>query len=153
MSEDKGFTMIEILVAIAIMAIIFALGLFMSMEMYRGYSRRSERDTLASVLERARSRAMANVHQHMWGACLDGSNYVIFSGQNYANRIDSETVPVNSGTTIDASGAPAFLCSGGGIVFAQLTGDTIPATAQTITMTQGAITSTISTNVEGRIDW
>lgn len=143
--------MIEILLAIGIMTTIFAVGLLMSMDTYRGYSRRSERDTLVAVLERARSRAMANVNQHSWGVCFDGTNYIIFSGPNYEGAITTETIPGNPSVTVaDTSEAPRLPCGNGGIVFAQLTGDTSEVT---ITVTQGQVVSNISTNIEGLIDW
>lgn len=150
MRAQKGFTMIEILVAIGILAIIFAIGLLMNMDLYRGYSRRSERDTLVSVLERARSRAMANVNQHAWGACFDRANhnYIIFNGASYSG-IPSDTLSGNPSVAITPA-TTKLECGNGGIVFDQLTGDT---SAVAITMTQGAITSNISTNAEGLIIW
>ncbi|MEK7133548.1 MAG: prepilin-type N-terminal cleavage/methylation domain-containing protein [Patescibacteria group bacterium] len=154
--HHQGLTLIEIMVVIAILTILFAVGLLMSMDAFRGYSRRSERDTLVSVFQRARSSAIANVNQHQWGACLDTSvptspDYVIFSGPSYGSAITKLAIPANSGVTItDTSSTKRFNCSLGGIVFNQLTGDT---SDNTITVNQGAITSTISTNVEGRIDW
>ena len=69
LKSDKGFTFIEILVVIAILGTLFAIGLLMSMEAYRGYSRRSDRDILVSALERARSSALANTNQQEWGVC------------------------------------------------------------------------------------
>jgi len=155
MEGSHGFTLVEVLLVIGLLVIIFALGLFMSMETYRGYSRRSERDTLVAVLERARSRAMANVDQHAWGACYDGSvasdpQFVIFSGPSYASAYRTDPVPANPGVTLDLSAAPPLPCASGGVVFAQLTGDT---SAISVTMTEGGITSTISTNAAGRIDW
>ncbi len=151
---EQGLTLIEILVVIAILTILFAVGVLMSMEAFRGYSRRSERDTIVSVFERTRSRAMANVNQHQWGVCLDTTvptspNYIIFSG-TYANAFSKDTVPANVGVTLDATGAPTFNCTAGGIIFAQLTGNT---STNSIRVMQGAATSTVSTNVEGRINW
>lgn len=152
---QRGFTFIEVMVVVAIISILFAVGLLMGMDAYHGYARRSERDTLVSVFQRARSRALANVNQHQWGVCLDTNvptspNYVIFSGPSYASAFSKDIIPANPSVTINLSGAPSFACTSGGIIFAQLTGDT---TSATITMQQGAITSTISTNQEGAIDW
>jgi hypothetical protein len=58
-----------------------------------------------------------------------------------------DTIEGNTGAV--PSGA-AFLCSNGGIVFDQLTGNT---PAVTISIAQGGVTSNIATNAEGRIDW
>ena len=152
MPYNKGFTLIEILIVIGLFTFIFALGLFMSMDVYRGYTHRSERDVLVSVLTRARSRALANIHQQRWGVCYDNniSQYVIFSGANYVSALSKETVLANPGVTFSTSSASTFFCSAGGIIFTQLTGTT---TGMSVGMTQGAFTSTTSTNVEGVILW
>lgn len=144
--------MIEILVAIGILALIFALGLIMSMDMYRGYSRRSERDTLVSILERARSRAMANAYQSQWGVCYDGANYYLFSGPHYMGAITKDAIQGNPGVSIvDTSAIKKLSCDpDGGIVFMQLTGN---ASNTSMTLTQGAVTSHISINTEGLITW
>src|ERR1051326_7870488 len=94
-SGQRGMTLIEMIVVIAIITILFATGVVMSMEAFRGYTRRSERDVIVSILQRARSRAMANVGQHAWGACFDGSNYYIFSNVYPSSPMD--TVPANTG--------------------------------------------------------
>src|SRR3954466_3570125 len=81
----KGFTLIEILVVTAIFAVIISLGLLMSMETFRGTTFRSERDTMVGVLQKARSRAMANIKQSQWGVHYQMSDhtYTIFKGSTY----------------------------------------------------------------------
>ena len=152
LKSDKGFTFIEILVVIAILGTLFAIGLLMSMEAYRGYSRRSDRDILVSALERARSSALANTNQREWGVCYDstGPSYIIFSGSSYSEAITKTTLPSSPGVALDTSGATAFSCLAGGIIFAQLTGDT---SDNSIVLTQGAVISVVSTNQVGRINW
>jgi hypothetical protein len=147
--------LVETLLVIGLFTFVFALGLFMTMETYRGYSRRSDRDTFVGVLERARSRAMANVNQHTWGVCYETTNpadpkYVIFSGASYASAFTTEFVPANPGVTFDLTSAPTLPCVSGGIVFAQLTGNSSSASA---TLTEGGITSTVAVNAMGRVDW
>ena len=138
-------TMIELLVVIAMITILFAAGVVMSMQSFRSYTRRSERDTIVAILQKARSRSLSNVQQHKWGACFDGTNYHVFFGSYPSTPMD--TIEGNTGAV--PSGA-AFLCSNGGIVFDQLTGNT---PAVTISIAQGGVTSNIATNAEGRIDW
>ena len=59
----------EIIIVIAMFGALLALGLFMSMDAYRGFSFRSEEDTVVSLLQKARSRAMNNMNQTPWGVC------------------------------------------------------------------------------------
>jgi hypothetical protein len=125
------------------------------MQAFHGYSRRSERDTIVSLLERARSKAISNVSQNKWGVCLDTTsptdpNYEVFSGSTYASAIAKYATPGNPGVTItDTSATPKFACTNGGVVFDQLTGDTGNVS---ITVTQGSV-STIAINNEGAISW
>jgi prepilin-type N-terminal cleavage/methylation domain-containing protein len=136
---SSGFTLIEIIIVIAIFGALLALGLFMSMDAYRGFSFRSERSTIVSLLQKARSRAMNNSNQTPWGVCYQSGNYVIFQG-----------LACTTGETIPAG--PAATTTGllAGVVFSQLSGTT---TAATITVLQDGRSSTISTNNEGTIIW
>ena len=121
----RGFTLIEILVVVAIFTILASLGLFMTMDAYRATSSRSERDIVVSLLEQARSRAMNNYEGTTWGVCYLAPNYEIFSGND---------------------------CAAGSsrIIFSQLAGTT---TAIDIPITQNGRTDIISINHEGTINW
>jgi prepilin-type N-terminal cleavage/methylation domain-containing protein len=137
-----GFTLIEIIVVIAIFSALILFGLFMSMETLRGTLQRSERDTIVSLLERARSRAMNNIEQASWGMCYLAPDYVVFKGTVCSAAAVIDTVAASPGTA--TTGLLA------GIVFSQLAGTTTPAT---VTVTQGIRTSTIEINYEGTIIW
>ena len=143
---EKGFTLIEIVVVIAIFSMIAVLGLFMTLDTFRGTQYRSERDTVVAVLEKARSRAMANINQTAWGVYYDSTShsYIIFRGTTYdSGASTNEAVPGNAAVTITG-------LSSSGVVFSQLTGNT---TATTVTVTQDARTSSITINNEGTILW
>ncbi len=139
-------TMVEILVTLAIFALIVALGLFMSFEAYRGATRRSERDTIVSLLERARSRAMANIDQSAWSVCYDAGNYIIAKGASCSDAIAHDRVEANAGVAAASSFSSTFPT----VEFEQLTGNT---TAETITVVQDGKNAVITTNHEGRINW
>jgi len=151
MRRQSGFALVEILLVLGILVLIAGLGLLMSMDVYRSYARRSERDAIVSVLQRARSRALANVSQSTWGACYSGSEYIVFRGATYANAQADVRVSANPAIIITDTSAPKkFACTDGGISFMQLTGD---ASSTSMTIKQGVSTSTISTNLEGTIIW
>ena len=137
----KGFTLVEILVVIAIFTLLIGLGLFMSMEAYRGFSFHSEQDTVVSVLQKARSRAMANIDQTAWGVCYISPNYVIFKGST-CTVAGSDLIPANPSVTIAGLS--------GGIIFSQLAGT---STGGVITVTQNNRVSTTTINYEGTIIW
>lgn len=145
-----GFTLIEIVVALTILITILGLGLFVSLDVYRGYTYRSERATVLALLTRARSHAMANIDQSPWGVCEDpgGGTYKLFRGEGYAaSALVDESVPVAPAGQV--SGLPPCT-SGAGIVFTELTGTTSPAT---ITVQQTGGPQTITINDEGTTFW
>lgn len=139
----RGFSLIEVLVVVAIFTVLIGLGLFMSMETLRGAFHRSERDTIVSLLERARSRAMNNIEQSPWGMCYLAPDYVVFKGTAGCVTAAVDTLAANPGTATTGLLAP-------GIVFSQLAGTTTPAT---VMVTQNGRTSAITTNYEGTIIW
>lgn len=145
LSLSKGFTLIEIVISMAILTIILGLGLFMSMDSYNAYLSRSERDTIVSLLQRARSHAMANSYQTSWGLCYIAPDYIIFRGTACtAGVATNEVTPGNPVALITG------LTSVSPILFSQLSGTT---TGGTITVTEGSKVSTISINHEGTIIW
>lgn len=144
---SRGFSMIEIMITIALLALLVALGLFMSMEAYRGATRRSERDVIVSMLERARSRAMANIDETSWSVCYDEDTveYVIAKGS--ACPVGAhDRVEANAGVAAASSFSSTFPT----VEFEQLTGNT---TDETITVVQEGKNAVITTNHEGRISW
>lgn len=155
LSLPNGFTLIEIMISIGIMAIILALGLFLSFDAYRGYIFRSEQAVLVSALEHARSRSITNYFESSHGVCYDNSakNYVLFRGTSYSNPgLVREPIESSSGVIVSSSPAK-FLCSAGGVAFEQLTGKIVGGTAIDMVLTQNSKTSTTSINYEGTINW
>ena len=145
-----GFTLIEVMLAIAILMVIFGLGLFASFDLYRGYSYRSERDTIVGLLTKARSRSMSNVYQSAHGVCYNAS------AQTYNIECVAESCPVSTAERIPAnpsvlvSGIPS--CGGGLVLFAQVTGNTSGPGVISVSE-PGRPTQTITVNNAGTINW
>ena len=143
--HSTGFTLVEILVAVAIFGVIISLGLLMSMETLRGTTFRSERDTMVAVLQKARSRAMANINQSPWGVHYQMSDhtYTIFRGSAFAaGAPTNEVVQGNK----DASTTPSLY----NVVFTQLSGTTNPLS---VIVEENSRNTTLSVNYEGTIIW
>src|SRR3989344_6188897 len=66
--QNNGFTLIEIIISMAILATIAGLGLFMSFDFYKSYAFRGEKNTLVSVLQKARDQSLHNINQTRHGA-------------------------------------------------------------------------------------
>jgi prepilin-type N-terminal cleavage/methylation domain-containing protein len=141
----RGFTLIEIILVIAIITILGSFGLVVGMDAYRGYSYRSERNVFVSALQKARIAAMTNINEAKHGVHVDAAakTYTIFQGNDYGTRTQALD------QVITASGAVTF--SGvTDVVFDQLSGMT---TAGTVTIADGVRTTVISLNNEGQISW
>lgn len=140
--KRRAFTLIEIVVVLAIFSVLILSGLFMSMDTLRGTLHRSERDVVVSLLQKARSRALANMNQSPWGVCYIEPAYVIFRGTACtAGLATNEPVPA-SPANLGTFSSP--------IVFSQLSATT---TAGTVTLIQDGRTSVITVNREGTIEW
>jgi prepilin-type N-terminal cleavage/methylation domain-containing protein len=173
-ASSSGFTLIEIVVVLGLLAVLGGLSMLMGMEMYRGNSFDNERDALVSVLQSARALSMDNICSG--AGCTDGKYHGVYiqtdslgNAQNYiifqlADKTDSydphddlnETIPVgSSGMHIDFNHLPSQQ-----VVFDRLSGGALDssgnplATPEEITIKGvGANVSTVSLNSEGRISW
>lgn len=153
LKTKTGFTLLEVTIGLAILLVIFSLGLFLSMDFYRTYSFRADENTAITLLRRARSRSLSNINQYEHGIKMVGANYVVFQGPGpnltYASRVVSldEVFPINSNIVVSWP-APSE------VVFDQLTGNVDAAfLIGDIVITGPGKFATLSFNSEGRIDY
>ncbi len=149
--SSRGFTLIEILVVMGLFVILAGFGLFVSMDSFRGYMFRNERDVVISLLQKARSQAINNMC--FGGGCTGGKahgvhfgpgQYVVFQGLSYVSRdsaVDEVTPVENNASSV----------VGSDVIFSPLAATTSSATV-TVSGTDGH-TSIISIATEGQITW
>jgi len=140
--QDKGITLIETIIVVAILAIIVSLGLFVSFGFYKSHSLNADQNNLASALRKARSLAINNFYQTGHGVFIDANSYTFFQGASYVSRQQQydQIFNVSPGTRL--SGLQE-------IVFQQLSGDV--NASGTIILTNEELNRAISINNEGRI--
>lgn len=138
----RGFTLLEVIVVVAIFSILATLGLFMGMDTFSGTLRRSERDIVVSMLQKARSRALANTEQSSWGVCYSAPDYVLFRG-----TMCTAGLSTNEPTPAHATNPATFSAP---VVFSQLSATT---TGGVVTVVEGTRTSTITITAAGAISW
>jgi prepilin-type N-terminal cleavage/methylation domain-containing protein len=143
----KGFTLIEILVVVGLVTIVLGFGAFVDLSALKGDTFRSEQARIIAVLEKARSRAMANINETTHGVCYIEPNYIIFEGST-CTASGNELIPANENiaSASDFSNPTKFPS----FVFDQLSGRT---NGDNILLTDGIKSTTIEINDEGTINW
>ena len=84
--RGEGFTLLEVLVVLAIASIVLCSTLFFNTTMYRSVAFQAERNSIISLLKQTRSEAMNNMKRQSHGVAFfpDGFNgYVTFVGDNF----------------------------------------------------------------------
>jgi prepilin-type N-terminal cleavage/methylation domain-containing protein len=147
-----GFTLIEILVVMGLLAIIGSFALVVNMDAWRGYNFRGNRDLLISVLQRARSQSVSNIclgspcpEGQPHGVAILPGKYVIFQGDAY-NLSDPLNENIETNNALNYTGSTISE-----VVFQQLSGDV--SAPGDIVISDAIRTATISINNEGRISW
>ncbi len=120
-SHQKGFTIAEVLITLAILSVLFSIGLPVGWDFYTTYQFDSETQTFVAALEQARSAALVNRNQSAHGVYFDTNDFIVFQGSSFATRnvTFDKKMPRNSIITISGSNE---------IVFTSLSAETASST-------------------------
>jgi len=153
MRKNSGMTLIEIAVVVGLFAMLIALGLIMSMDVWRGSSFRSEQDIVVSLLYKARSRAISNINESSHGLYIDKQNeeYIVFEGDNYVGAVDEIPFDMSNGFTFE-DGPVGDTCDADSceVVFDARTGAT---DGESFLMSGQGKSREVVINPEGGITW
>jgi Tfp pilus assembly protein FimT len=146
-----GFSLVEIMIVMAFIAIVGSFSLLVSMDSYRSYNFYTERDLLISALHHARAQAVGNVctgagcstgKPH--GVSIQSNKFIVFQGVSYAARDISEDAVIPANASVAHGGLAE-------VVFTQLSGNSpIPGV---ITISGNGRSSNITIGVQGQIFW
>lgn len=139
--SQSAFTLIEMLVAIAIMTIIFALVGPIAYNFYFDYQFDSDYGLLNSVLRYARNLSMVNHNEADHGLYITSSNFVVFQGASYAARDASQDKSFPRSASIVVAGPTELL-------FTALSGRTA---SSTYTVSFAGKSRDIYVNLEGLV--
>ena len=141
--SGAGFTLIEILVVIGILAVLGTFGYLVTIDFYKSYAFNAERDAIVAILQKARSQSLANINESSHGVHFDSNQYVIFQDPVY-----------DSGNSFNQNIPAAFGITHSGIidvVFSRLSGDA--SSGGNLILSDGRRSTVISVNSEGQINW
>ncbi len=137
----RGFTLIEIIVVIALVGLIAAMGTIIGFDTLSRSSVHEERDLLVTLLTGVRAKALANVNQKAHGLQITADEFILFEGtpsDPNARHVDrNANIQVDPGVLVD-------------VVFEQLSG---ASDDKTITLSQDNKSQTVEINAAGRIEW
>lgn len=142
-SPDKGFSLVEVLISIAILLVLAGIGTPYTLNMYRRYQLISERIILTSLLREARTLSMSGAGGSDYGVHIASSQFTLFEGPSYASRTQSKDQTFTRETNVTITGPSEF-------TFKYLTGNTA---SKSFTLTNTTKTGKIYVNKQGRIDW
>ena len=144
--NQKGLTLIEIVVVIAILGIIIAFGMTVDLSSFQRNSFKSEQATLVSVLTKARNRSMNNMFESAHGVCYIAPNYILFRDRATCLPVATNDETISANIKIASNPSTIFPNE---VVFLQLSGKTTPVT---IHITDGIKSTNIKINNEGTIN-
>ncbi len=148
-TDNRAFTLIEILIVIGILSVLGAMTLFIDLGSYRGDAFRAERDTVVTLMQKARADALNNIDEAPHGLALfpadHPKSYVLFDGTTYAADPASHDVVDASYDVGLAPGTPSE------VVFEQLSGDANYSGAVTLVDPNRTLSFDIDINQEGMI--
>lgn len=139
----QGFTLFEIIFAMALFAILIALALPVGLDSYRHYLLTSEARNFLNILRRAQALSFGNRNSSAHGIFVQSSNYVVFEGSSYTSRNPSLDEFYARSADITVTGSVE-------ISFAAISGN---AASSTFIFTNGIGSRSISINNEGTINW
>lgn len=145
----RGFTLIEMLTVLGLLACALALPLSIDLNQYRTDALQAQRTTVVSILQEARMEALNSVDHAPHGVVIfpteHPDSYVLFEGETYGPDKEENIYPGTYTITLD----PGSLRE---VVFEPGTG-LVPANGEIVLVDPvRAIQTTISINSEGRID-
>jgi prepilin-type N-terminal cleavage/methylation domain-containing protein len=145
MNGNRGFTLVEMLLSVAIISLLAGL----SLPVYASFSNRNELDitaqNLASALRRAQVYARGVHGDSQWGVAIQSEAIILFKGSSYASRDAAYDEP----SSISASTTVGGLSE---VLFAKLSGT--PAATGTVTFTNvNNESKTVTINAKGTVSY
>jgi prepilin-type N-terminal cleavage/methylation domain-containing protein len=138
MSNQKGFTLVELLLVLAIFTILFAIVGTISLNSLPSTQLNTQVDQLESMLRKAQARSVSRHADSLWGVHLTSANATLFAGSSYAGRDAAYDEGMVFPSGIIGSGLTD-------VIFQYRTGAT--STTGTITLTHSATGGTRSLTI------
>lgn len=139
----NGFTLIEVLLVLALVSGLASLSLPIGLTFYRNQIVDETGRDVASVLHRARSQAMSQKNDSPFGVELLSGSYVLFQGTSYALRsaLNDEIFSLPTGLSVSGLAEIVYSKPGGTTTVSGI-----------ITLSSVSTSTTITVNQQGLIE-
>lgn len=142
MKSGAGFTLIEVLLSVALIGLIAGIGAVVFQQLQSRNDLDVAATTMATAYRRAQALSRAADADTTWGVRVDVGSITIFQGAAYASR----------NTLFDEVSATSLAITPSGfqeVIFAKLTG--LPQTTGSLTLTGPNGTRTLTLNAQGTV--
>jgi prepilin-type N-terminal cleavage/methylation domain-containing protein len=149
LNANDGFTIIEVLIAIAIIGVLASLTIAYFNSFLSRNELKNESIKIVDALRRARGQSMAGQSDSQWGVHFESNKYVLFQGNTFtANDSFNEETTLAEVLTISS-----INLNGGGsnVVFSKINGETTQFGTTTIQNDIGE-TKNIVINAYGNVE-
>ena len=151
-SGRQGVTIVELLIVVAIIAVLAGLTTPFVLRFYGRYVLISERSTVLGLLREARTLALSRESNADHGLYIAPDQFVLFTGSTYATRDTSKDYVTPRQPTVSVVGL-----MGNEIVFYHTTGLSTSSTSFNFNSVFGLVdpnkSAKINVNSEGTIEW
>lgn len=137
-----AFTLIEILLAVALLAMILAISLPLGQEYLNKNELENAKTLITQTIRSAQANAKAGKADAQWGVKIIDNAITLFQGNSYATRNTAVDVVITWSDRFDATGVSE-------LVFSKY--NALPSTTGTITITGFELTSEITINTQGNL--
>ena len=138
----KGFSLVEILIVVAILAFLFVLMVPSGIQFYRTQQLDTVTEEIVQALRKVQLNSMSVKNDSAFGVYFSSGQYVLFRGNSYLSRDQEEIFEILN--DISFSGDISE------VVFSKLSGD--PNNIGNLILTLNNKTKTININSLGRIN-
>ncbi len=140
--ERRGFTLVELLLVIALMLIVGVFMFPLGISFYRSQMANEAIEGIQSALRRAQTFSMTGKHDSSFGVKFFEDSYLLFEGESYASRDTSQDELYAIGAHIEDSSLDE-------VVFELFSGS--PSAAGVIEVSSGEKSGQIEVTEAGRI--
>lgn len=104
MTARRGFSLVELIIVVGVLALLVSLGSFLSATYLRSQYLRSASETVVSELRRAQTDSLTQADDHAHGIRLFEESVVRYAGDDYASRTTSLDVETPFSSQISIPG-------------------------------------------------